>query len=80
MAGWAMAPALAVGCSIVFKPAEVTPLTTLMLAELFQEAGFPKGVFNVVNGHGYETGAAMSDHHDIDKVRVMKYIASINYL
>ncbi|TIB82126.1 aldehyde dehydrogenase [Wallemia mellicola] len=68
MAGWAMAPALAVGCSIVFKPAEATPLTTLLLAQLVKEAGFPNGVFNVVNGLGRETGAALSEHHGIDKI------------
>lgn len=68
MAGWAMAPALAVGCSIVFKPAEATPLTTLLLAQLVKEAGFPSGVFNVVNGLGRETGAALSEHHGIDKI------------
>lgn len=68
MAGWAIAPALAVGCSVVFKPAEATPLTTLMLAQLVKEAGFPNGVFNVVNGSGKETGAAIAEHGDIDKV------------
>ncbi|TIA93546.1 hypothetical protein E3P81_00862 [Wallemia ichthyophaga] len=68
MAGWAIAPALAVGCSVVFKPAEATPLSTLLLAQLVHEAGFPKGVFNVVNGSGRETGAAIAEHPDIDKV------------
>ncbi|TIA93350.1 hypothetical protein E3P99_00129 [Wallemia hederae] len=68
MAGWAIAPALAVGCTVVFKPAEATPLTTLMLAQLVKEAGFPDGVFNVINGTGKETGAAIAEHHDIDKV------------
>ncbi|KAK4046601.1 hypothetical protein OIV83_005971 [Microbotryomycetes sp. JL201] len=50
MLAWKIAPALATGCSIVFKPAENTPLSTLKIAELFVEAGFPPGVFNVVNG------------------------------
>lgn len=50
MATWKIAPALSVGCTIVFKAAENTPLATLLFAELVEAAGFPKGVFNVVNG------------------------------
>ncbi|GAA5915187.1 hypothetical protein JCM6882_001132 [Rhodosporidiobolus microsporus] len=65
---WKVAPALAAGCSIVFKAAENTPLATLLFAELFEEAGFPKGVFNVVNGLGAKTGDALSRHMDIDKI------------
>ncbi|ORY77646.1 aldehyde dehydrogenase [Leucosporidium creatinivorum] len=68
MLGWKIAPALCVGCSIVFKPAENTPLSTLKIAELIVEAGFPPGVFNVVNGLGAETGAALASHPDIDKI------------
>src|SRR3989475_66453 len=56
MATWKLAPALAAGCTLVLKPAEQTPLTALMLAELIQEAGFPPGVFNVVTGDGPGTG------------------------
>ncbi len=67
MAAWKIAPALAAGCTIVLKPAEQTPLTALFLAELALEAGFPKGVFNVVTG-GAEVGAAMAGHPDIDKI------------
>lgn len=52
-------PALAAGCSIVIKPAEVTPLTTLTLARLASEAGLPDGVFNVVTGAGGDTGTAL---------------------
>ncbi|GAA6038062.1 hypothetical protein JCM8097_007526 [Rhodosporidiobolus ruineniae] len=65
---WKIAPALAAGCSIVFKAAENTPFATLLFAELIQQAGFPKGVFNVVNGLGAIVGDAISRHMDVDKV------------
>lgn len=68
MAVWKVAPALAVGCTIVLKPAEQTPLTALRLAELVEEAGFPAGVFNVVTGHGETAGAPLAAHRDVDKV------------
>lgn len=68
MWAWKVAPALAVGCTLVFKPAENTPLSILKIAELFVEAGFPPGVFNVVNGWGYETGVALAEHPGIDKI------------
>ncbi|GAA6042950.1 hypothetical protein JCM8097_000016 [Rhodosporidiobolus ruineniae] len=68
MSVWKIAPALAAGCSIVFKPAENTPLATLLFAELIEEVGFPKGVFNVVNGLGAVTGDALSRHMNIDKI------------
>lgn len=64
---WKMAPALAVGATLVVKPSEVTPVSTLMLAEMVQEAGFPAGVFNVVTGYG-DVGEALVDHPDIDKI------------
>jgi acyl-CoA reductase-like NAD-dependent aldehyde dehydrogenase len=54
-----VAPALAVGCTVVLKPSEVTPLTSFMLAEIFDAAGVPAGVFNVVGGTGPETGEAL---------------------
>lgn len=63
-----IAPALATGCAIVFKPAEQTPLSTLRFAELFEQVGYPAGVFNLVQGLGRITGDAMSRHMDIDKV------------
>jgi len=63
-----LAPALAAGCSVVLKPAEETPLTTLRLAELLIEAGVPAGVVNVVTGDGETAGAAISAHEGIDKV------------
>jgi len=52
MMAWKVAPALAAGCSIVLKPAEQTPLTALMLADLFRQAGFPQGALNIVTGWG----------------------------
>ncbi len=67
MAVWKIAPALAAGCTVILKPAEQTPLSALLLAELALEAGFPKGVFNVVTGGG-SVGAAMACHPDVDKI------------
>lgn len=63
-----LAPALAAGCTVVLKPAEDTSLTALRLAELIAEAGLPDGVLNVVTGYGYETGAALAGHNDVNKV------------
>ncbi|WP_264214037.1 aldehyde dehydrogenase [Leisingera thetidis] len=68
MAAWKIAPALAVGCSAVIKPAEQTPLTALRLAELIREAGVPDGVLNVVPGYGHTAGKAIGLHNDIDTV------------
>ncbi|HVI90182.1 MAG TPA: aldehyde dehydrogenase [Dongiaceae bacterium] len=68
MAAWKLAPALAAGCSAVVKPAEQTPLTTLRLAELAQEAGLPDGVLNVVPGFGETAGQAIGRHMGIDAV------------
>ncbi len=67
MAAWKIAPALATGNTIVIKPAETTPLTAMLLAEIIDEAGLPPGVVNIVNGKG-ETGAAIVNHDDVDKV------------
>jgi (Z)-2-((N-methylformamido)methylene)-5-hydroxybutyrolactone dehydrogenase len=63
-----LAPALAAGCSIVVKPAEQTPASTLEFARLFEEAGFPPGVFNVVTGFGTEAGRPLVRHSGVDKV------------
>ena len=63
-----LAPALAAGCTVVLKPAEDTSLTALMLAELFETAGFPPGVVNVVTGFGHEAGAALAAYAGVDKV------------
>jgi len=68
MASWKLAPALAVGCTVVLKPAEQTPLTALRLGELALEAGFPEGVINIVPGFGETAGAALAAHPDVDKV------------
>jgi len=67
MFAWKVAPALAAGCTVVIKPAEYTPLTAVMFAEIVEEVGLPAGVLNVVQGAG-ETGAAIVNHHDIDKI------------
>ncbi len=68
MASWKLGPALATGCTVVLKPAEQTPLSALLLAELVAEAGFPDGVVNVVPGYGETAGAALAAHPDVDKV------------
>ena len=68
LATWKTAPALAAGCTVVLKPAEETPLSALRLGELCIEAGFPKGVFNVVTGMGPTAGAALAAHDSVDKI------------
>ncbi|WP_144378262.1 aldehyde dehydrogenase family protein [Mesorhizobium amorphae] len=65
---WKIAPALACGCTVVLKPAELTPLTALKIGDLALEAGFPVGVLNVVPGFGKVAGQALVDHPDVDKV------------
>ena len=65
---WKLAPALAAGCTVVLKPAHLTPLTALRLAELASEVGFPPGVVNVVPGDGPTTGAYLVQHPGVDKV------------
>ena len=68
MAAWKLAPALAVGCTVVLKPAEQTPLSALRLSELIIEAGFPPGVVGILPGFGETAGAALANHPDVDKV------------
>ena len=68
MTSWKVAPALAAGNSVVLKPAEQSPLSALLLAELFVEAGGPAGVFNVVNGYGAAAGAPLALHGDVAKI------------
>lgn len=68
MWAWKTAPALAVGCTIVMKPSELTPLTALKLCELIVEAGFPPGVLNCVPSLGSVGGAALAAHRGVDKV------------
>jgi aldehyde dehydrogenase (NAD+) len=67
MAAWKLAPALACGNTVVLKPAETTPLTALMLAQIIEEADLPPGVVNVVTGDG-GTGAALVEHPGVDKI------------
>jgi aldehyde dehydrogenase (NAD+) len=67
MLAWKIAPALATGNTVVLKPAEFTPLTALLFAELCQEAGLPVGVVNIVTGDG-STGEALVKHPDVDKI------------
>jgi acyl-CoA reductase-like NAD-dependent aldehyde dehydrogenase len=65
---WKLAPALAAGCTVVIKPSEHAPASTLGFASLVTEAGFPPGVVNVVTGQSRETGAALAAHPGVDKV------------
>jgi aldehyde dehydrogenase (NAD+) len=67
MLSWKIAPALAAGNTVVLKPAETTPLTALLFAEVCQQAGLPPGVVNIVTGAG-ETGRALVEHPDVNKV------------
>src|SRR5579862_7678850 len=68
MAAWKLGPALATGNCVVLKPAEQTPLSALLLAQLMAEAGVPEGVVNVVPGFGETAGAALAAHPDVDKI------------
>ncbi len=68
MAAWKLGPLLAMGCTVVLKPAEQTPLTALRLGELFNEAGFPNGVVNIVTGFGETAGRPLTQHPLVDKV------------
>jgi len=61
-------PALAAGCSCILKPSEESPLSALLFAEMIDEAGFPAGAFNLINGDGLGAGAALSQHPDVDMV------------
>ena len=61
-------PALAAGCTMILKPSELAPLSSIILAELIDEAGFPKGVFNLVNGDGETTGNALTSHKDVNMI------------
>jgi len=65
---WKIGPAIATGCTVILKPAEEAPLTSLRLGELAMEAGIPPGVVNVVPGYGETAGAALASHPGVDKV------------
>jgi len=66
--GWKLGPALAAGNTVVMKPSELVPLSTLRLCELFEEAGFPPGVVNVVPGYGARAGARLAEHPNVGKI------------
>lgn len=68
MWSWKISPAIAVGCTVVIKSAETTPLSALKACELVQKAGFPAGCINLVSGYGKTVGAAIAQHMDVDKV------------
>lgn len=68
MAAWKIAPAIAVGCSVVVKPASLTPLTAIILGEICLEAGVPEGVVNIVPGPGADVGNYLVEHKLVDKV------------
>ncbi|MEC3862504.1 5-carboxymethyl-2-hydroxymuconate semialdehyde dehydrogenase [Mesobacterium sp. TK19101] len=65
---WKIAPALAAGCTVVHKPAEFSPLTARLLVEIAEEAGLPKGVWNLVNGMGEDAGRALTEHPAIKAI------------
>ena len=65
---WKMGPALAAGNTVVIKPSEITPLSTLRVGELMQEVGIPDGVVNIVTGYGHTAGQRIAEHPDIGKV------------
>ncbi len=67
-AAWKLAPALAAGCTVVMKPSEITPLTTIKVTELCQEAGFPEGVVNLVLGPGATVGAELAENTAVDLI------------
>ncbi|MBO6949164.1 MAG: aldehyde dehydrogenase [Rhodospirillales bacterium] len=68
LAGWKLAPALAAGNTVILKPSEFTSASSVEFARLFEEAGFPPGVVNVVTGYGHEIGAALTEHPGVDKI------------
>jgi aldehyde dehydrogenase (NAD+) len=61
-------PAMLTGCTMILKPSEVSPLSSILFAEMVDEAGFPKGVFNMINGDGVGVGSQLSNHKDVDMV------------
>lgn len=68
MLAWKLAPCLAAGNTVLFKPAEQTPLTSLYIGSLIKEAGFPPGVVNILLGYGSKTGAAIVKHPNVNKI------------
>ena len=72
MQAWKWAPGLAMGNTVVLKPAEQTPLTALFIGQLALEAGYPPGVANIVPGMGPTAGGAIAGHMDVDKVASLR--------
>jgi 5-carboxymethyl-2-hydroxymuconic-semialdehyde dehydrogenase len=68
LATWKVAPALAAGCTVILKPAEWSPLTASLLADITAEAGIPAGVFNVVQGHGEDVGPTLTGHPGVERI------------
>jgi len=68
MLAWKISPALASGCTVIIKTSEKTPLSALAVCHLVKEAGFPKGVINILSGYGPTAGAPLAKHMDVDKV------------
>jgi aminomuconate-semialdehyde/2-hydroxymuconate-6-semialdehyde dehydrogenase len=68
LATWKVAPALAAGCTVILKPAEWSPLTASLLADITAEAGLPAGVFNVVQGHGEDVGPTLTGHPGVERI------------
>ena len=68
MAAWKIAPAIAAGCSVIIKPASLTPLTAIILGEICHEAGVPAGVVNILPGSGSEIGNYLVEHELVNKV------------
>ena len=66
-------PAFATGCTMILKPSEIAPLSGMLFAEMIHEAGFPAGVFNLVNGDGPGVGTDLSGHPDVDMVSFRFY-------
>jgi 5-carboxymethyl-2-hydroxymuconic-semialdehyde dehydrogenase len=77
---WKIAPALAAGCTVVHKPAELTPLSAMLLAEISQEAGIPAGVWNTVNGFGEVVGKALTEHPAIKAVALVGETATGSHI
>ena len=61
-------PAMATGCTMILKPSEIAPLSGMLFAEMVDQAGFPAGVFNLVNGDGLGVGTQLSGHKDVDMI------------
>ena len=68
MAAWKIAPAIAVGCSVIVKPASLTPLTAIILGEICLEAGVPAGVVNIIPGSGLRCRELLVEHKQVNKV------------